>query len=225
MKKQNKYYYEMNPTILNVLSVVWLIAVVLVTLIIIKIANIKITFTETSFSIMLMVLIPYLFFHEILHSIGYVVNGASFKRITYGIHLEKGILCCSCKQEISKRNIYWSLMYPFIFIGIITYIISLIFNFPILLMLSIFNIAGCIGDLIMFYDFTKLGDLKFFEYDNPLAFGIITTENLDNKKLFGLQRIEEKDFSQTIDKKITISKTSVIVIILYYVIGIINILL
>ena len=92
-------------------------------------------------------------------------------------------------------------------------------------MLSIFNIAGCIGDLIMFYDFTKLGDLKFFEYDNPLAFGIITTENLDNKKLFGLQRIEEKNFSQTIDKKITISKTSVIVIILYYVIGIINILL
>ena len=39
------------------------------------------------------------------YTISYVLNGADFKKVTYGAHLEKGVLCCLCKQNISKRDL------------------------------------------------------------------------------------------------------------------------
>ena len=138
------------------------------------------------------------------------------------MHLEKGILCCSCKQTIEKRTILWSLVYPLIFIGIVTYIIGIMCISKILIMLSIANISGCIGDIIMFIDFLKLGKFKFFEYDNPMAFGIITDRNLENEKLFGLKRVEEDNFKQTVDKKISVSKKSIIIFLIYSAICLLN---
>ena len=224
MKKENTYFYEMKPVLLNVLSFVLLFIMLLITYLIIFIFNLKFSFTNIDYIVILVLFIPYFIFHEILHSIGYVVNGAKFKNITYGMHLEKGILCCSCKEVINKKNIMWSLMYPFLFIGVLTYIIGIIFNIPTLILLSITNISGCTGDLIMFIDFYKFKDIKFFEYDNPLAFGIITNEDINNKKMYGLKRIEENNFEQTIDKKITISKTSIIFLVIYFILFLINLL-
>ena len=94
-----------------------------------------------------------------------------------------------------------------------------------LIMLSIANFTGCAGDLVMFYSFLKIKDFKFFEYDNPIAFGLTTTENLKVKKLPGLKLFEEKNFKQTIDKKLSISKTSIIYFIAYYALVIIYFIL
>ena len=146
MKKENKYFYEMKSLALNVLSIIILVIMVLVTYLLMKITNMDIKLSRFDFYFIMLLSIPYFILHEILHSIGYVVNGANYKNITYGMHLEKGILCCSCKQTINRKNILWSLVYPFVFIGIITYVIGLIFNSPILLLLSIMNISGCAGD-------------------------------------------------------------------------------
>ena len=219
MKKKNKYFYEMKGTYLNIFSIIIFIVMLLFTLLLGRLfgVNYYIT-TEIEFIIVWLLYIPYIIFHEILHSIGYVANGADFKRITYGVHLEKGVLCCSCKQVINRKNILWSLIYPLLFIGIITYVISAIFNLKILMLLSIFNISGCAGDIIMFFAFLKIKNFKFFEYDNPMAFGVVTNENLENKKFIGLKRIEESNFKQTIDKKISISKTSIIFFAIYIVI-------
>lgn len=222
MKKENKYFYEMDSLRLNVLSYIIMIFLVLLSYVIIKTMNINFSISDFEYACTLLLLIPYFIFHEILHSIGYVVNGANFKNITYGIHLEKGILCCSCKQVIDKKTVLWSLIYPFIFIGVITYIIALIINSPILLILSIANISGCAGDLIMFFEFLKIKDFKFFEYDNPLAFGIVTTEDFSNKKMFALNKINEENFAQTIDKKVSVSKTSIIIILVYVIFCILN---
>lgn len=74
----------------------------------------------------------------------------------------------------------------------------------------------------MFYHFLKIRKLKFFEYDNPMAFGIITEDNLDNKKLFGLKQIKNKKIVQTIDKKVTISKKSIIYLIIYFIFCLLN---
>ena len=117
----------------------------------------------------------------------------------------------------------WSLVYPLLFIGIITYIIGIIYKIDILVILSIINISGCSGDLIMFFAFLKLKKFKFFEYDNPLAFGITTEEDMENKKMPCLNRIEEDDFKQTVDKKVSVSKTSVVIMILYAILCLINI--
>ena len=70
-------------------------------------------------------------------------------------------MCCLCKQNISKKNILISLLFPFIFIGVITYVIGVLFNNSVLIWLSILNISGCSGDLMMFLGLLRL---KNFEY-------------------------------------------------------------
>lgn len=219
--KEKKYFYEMDSNLLNIVSCVLLVIILFITF---TFTDISMESVNDNLLLVLLLLIPYLVFHEILHSIGYVVNGAKFNRITYGVHLEKGILCCSCKQEVKKHTIMWSLMYPFLFIGVITYIIGIIYKCDILVLLSIVNISGCSGDLIMFLAFLKLKKFKFFEYDNPMAFGITTKEDLENKKLFALKRIDEDDFKQTVDKKVSVSKTSIIILLLYAGICLLNFL-
>lgn len=218
--QEKKYFYEMDSVALNVISIVLLVIILVITKIIYGL-----DISRTNYNIGLILLIPYLVLHEILHSVAYVVNGAKFNRITYGIHLEKGILCCSCKQEVKKHNILWSLMYPFLFIGVITYIIGVIYKIDILVMLSIVNISGCSGDLIMFFNFLGLKNFKFFEYDNPLGFGIVTEENMEKKKMFALKRIEEDNFKQTVSKKVSVSKTSIVVLILYFALCLISIII
>ena len=226
MKEEKTYFYEMKTIPVNVIGILIIIPFIIIAVLVrsgdIK-ADLEMIF-DSKYALLFALLIPYLILHELLHSLAYVLNGAKFKNITYGAHLEKGILCCSCKQLITKKNILWSLMYPFLFIGIVTFIIGLIFHLPILVTLSIFNISGCGGDLAMFIAFLKIKNFKFFEYDNPMAFGIVTSENLDNKKLFGLKQIKEDKVVQTIDKKVTISKTSIIIFIIVLILILIDFL-
>ena len=216
-KKENKYFYKMSGSLINGGSLALLAIMIILTFLIFKLTNFRFELDSIDYAWSYIFLIPYFIFHEILHSIGYVVNGADFKRITYGAHIEKGILCCSCKQEVNKKCIMWSLMYPFLFIGILTYILGIIFNNITLVILSILNISGCAGDLAMFFAFLKIKDFRFFEYDNPLAFGIVTSEDLSNRKFLGLVQYEENNFKQTVDKKVTVSKTSTVLFVVYIV--------
>lgn len=220
MKQEKNYFYEMKSLPTNLVGLVIMIPFIVIALVF-RMSELETAF-DSKYLLIMVLIIPYIVLHELLHSLAYVVNGAKFKNITYGAHLEKGILCCSCKQLITKRNILWSLMYPFLFIGIITYIIGLIFNLPILVILSIFNISGCGGDIIMFLAFLKIKKFKFFEYDNPMAFGVLTSENLEDKKFFGLKKINEEKITQTITKKVTISKTSIIIFIVIIVLILID---
>ena len=131
--------------------------------------------------------------HELLHSASYVLNGANFKNVIYGAMLEKGVLYCLCKENITKRNILVSLMTPLFIIGIITFVISIIFELPYLLFLSIFNISGCAGDIIMFAFISKLKRVEFTEFDNPIDFAIYTREDVTKIKSLGLNFIEKCD--------------------------------
>ena len=220
--KKKYYLFEMKGAFLQILSIVILIIMGLLTFLIYKPINVS----DIDFIIIFLLMIPYLVFHEILHSISYVLNGAKFKNVTYGVHLEKGVLCCLCKQNISKRNILISLITPFVVIGVITYIIGLITSNFVLIVLSVINIAGCSGDLVMFFDFLRLKDFEYSEYDNPMAFGIYSKKDLSKKKMLGLKFIETKDKLEIKDlKKVTVSKFSIIVLIMYFVLGIINIVL
>ena len=51
----------------------------------------------------MLMLVPAIIFwsilHELLHAIGYIVNGADAKKITFGAELEKGVFYCLCKEE------------------------------------------------------------------------------------------------------------------------------
>ena len=223
---KNKYYlFKLNTNILNILSIAIMVILFLITNIFVSDFMIKIFESKTCI-LVLALLVPYLCLHEILHSISYVIHGAKFKTITYGANIEKGVLCCLCKQNINKKNILFSLMYPFTFIGVVTYIIGIIINSNVLIGLSIMNMAGCSGDLIMFFNLIKLKDFEYSEYDDPISFGLYTKNDWTNKKMFGLQYVETLDKLKREDyKKIRISKTSIITFILLFLMIIIYLLI
>lgn len=165
-------------------------------------------------------IIPYLLLHEFLHAIAYVINGANYKNITYGIHFEKGIMCCLCKQNISKKNILISLLFPFVLTGLVTYVIGFLINSPVLIWLSVLNMTGSSADLIMFFDLLRIKNFEYAEFDNPVAFGIYTTQDLSHKKLFGLKYIgKTNELLQKDLKKFYISRISVIIILMFLAFG------
>lgn len=219
MNKKKYYIYEMNMNVLNVVSILLFIVMVLLTFLLFEKGIIK--NINYPIGIIFLLMVPYLCIHELLHSLAYVLHGADFKNITYGANLEKGVLCCLCKQNVTKRNILTSLIYPFIFIGVITYIIGIIIDSPIMIALSVINISGCSGDLIMFFDFLTIKNFEYSEFDNPTAFGLYSEEDFSRKKLFGLDYKETANKLRIKDlKKITISKVSIVYFILIFVVGI-----
>ena len=179
---------------------------------------------NNNINIILIIYIPYLVLHELLHSLAYVIYGADYKKITYGVHLEKGILCCLCKQNINKKNILHSLLYPFFIIGILTMLIGIIIDYPLLVILSLANITGCSGDLVMFYHLSKLKNYSFSEYDDPMAFALYSKNDLSKLKMFGLNYVGKKSSLERDDlRKIVISKSSIVILILFYVLTILAI--
>ncbi len=210
MKEEKKKYYvfEMNLKWLNIVSIILLILPLLLTILI----GIDLDFDGDAWTITLILIVPYLILHELFHGASYVLNGAKLKNITFGAHLEKGILCCLCKQNVSRKNILISVITPFIWLGLVTYMIGIATDNLVLILLSIFNISGCSGDLMMFLAFLKLKDFEYSEYDNPTAFGLYSETDLSYEKLFGLNYIGTKEELEKNDlKKVTISKTSIIV--------------
>lgn len=212
-----KYYYmfKMNTVFLNAFSIILIVLCCLFFWLIY--GNKSMEILGSSMNAVILLYLPYLVLHEILHSLAYVIYGADFKNITYGAHLEKGVLCCLCKQNINKKNILHSLLYPFIIIGIITLIIGLVINAPILVILSLINISGCSGDLLMFYHLSKLNDFEFSEYNDPIAFGLYTKHDFSKLKMFGLDYVDKKTKLERDDlKKVVISKPSIILLAIFY---------
>ena len=222
--KKKYYLFKMNMNFLNLFSIVLMFA---------SFGIFYLIYRENTFGVFhsiyvpfILLYIPYLILHELFHSLGYVIYGANFKNITYGMHLEKGVLCCLCKQNIKKNNILYSLLFPFFFIGILTFIIGLIINSPLLIALSLANISGCSGDLIMFYHLFCLDDFEFSEYDDPTSFGLCSKNDLSNRKMFGLNFVDTKNILDRDDlRKFIISKSSVIILLLFYALVIISIVL
>ena len=115
MKKKKYYIFSLDMTFLNIFSFVILALVIGVTILIDKkflMDSVIWTFAPNRLFLTFVLIILYLMLHEVLHSIGYYIYGAKYKNIVYGIELEKGIFYCLCKQNVSKKNIMNSLMYP-----------------------------------------------------------------------------------------------------------------
>lgn len=207
-----KYYkYTMNMTLLNILCVILFIPLFVI-----------IYLLDLSSSINFYFFIIYclwMFLHELLHGIGFIVNKKiESKNVVYGACLEKGIMYCMCKQRISKISILISILFPFIVIGIFTFCLGIIINNHLLQLLSLFNIVGCIGDLVMFFAFLRLPYFLYTDLDDCTGFVLISDYDLSKYKLFGLKLIESGN-ARTMDepkdyKKINFSKFSIFVFII-----------
>lgn len=230
MKKKKYYIYSLDMKFLNVFSFVILFLVVGLTLLIDKeffINSVGYSFANDKLFITFILVFLYLILHELLHSIGYYIYGAKYKNIVYGVELEKGIFYCLCKENIKRRNILNSLMFPLFYIGIVTYIFSFIVNSYYLLILSIFNISGCVGDIFTFIFMLKMDrDIEFSEYDDTTSFAIYTDRDICKKKYLGLKFIEVRDeLVRNEYAKIKVSKWSYIIIVIMFILSLCTILL
>ena len=158
----------------------------------------------------------YMALHEILHALGYLLYGAKFKKIIFGMELEKGVFYCLCKQDISRKNILNSVLFPLFYIGVLTLIIGIIFKLPLLTVLSLLNISGASADIMYFMFIIKLDkNIKFSELDDGTSFAILSDKDVSKVKHIGLEYVGKKtDIERNDLKKLKVSKLSYIVLIL-----------
>ena len=117
-------------------------------------------------------------------------------------------------------------MAPFTIIGVITLIIGMVIHSYLLMFLSVVNISGAAGDIVMFFFFLdKKGDknLRFMEFGDTLTFCIESFEDLSKIQNKGVKFIKEIYQESELpvndnSKKIQVSKGSYVVLILVVVI-------
>lgn len=176
-------------------------------------------------------IVLWLLLHEIIHGIAFMsFPEVDNKNVTYGAKLESGIFYCMCKQRISKKVIYTSLLAPFTVIGVITLIIAYIFNLRTLGLLSIFNISGAIGDLMMTFLFMKMPkDIMYMDLDDCEGFTVLSKEDLSKNKYFGFKLIESgkvtKDLAPKDFRKFNCSKPSAVILIVIFILFILSLIL
>lgn len=217
MKKQElKYYkYKIKLGVGNIFA-----SIILILLLIL----LYFTFDNYYFNLTynkVLIMIGYFILHELLHYIGYLINkNVKNKDLCLGMCLEKGVMYCRCTNEISRTAVMISLLTPFTVIGIISLIISYIFDMPFLAFLSVSNMAGSYFDILMFIQMLKMPkDIKFAEYDECDAYYIISNKDLTNIKTNGISLVEIDKYNKIKlksknNKKIEISTFSIIIIII-----------
>lgn len=217
MKKQElKYYkYKIKLGVGNIFA-----SIILILLLIL----LYFTFDNYYFNLTynkVLIMIGYFILHELLHYIGYLINkNVKNKDLCLGMCLEKGVMYCRCTNEISRTAVMISLLTPFTVIGIISLIISYIFDMPFLAFLSVSNMAGSYFDILMFIQMLKMPkDIKFAEYDECDAYYIISNKDLTNIKTNGISLVEIDKYNKIKlksknNKKIEISIFSIIILII-----------
>ena len=221
MKRKFYYLFKLNGFIINLLPVLILVFMTLITYNVFDYEYLSIVLENdvNYFSFFFLILL-YCILHEIIHGLSYFINGAKFKNITFGIMLEKGILYCLCKQNISKRNILISSIAPLILIGFVTYFIGIYFNLPLLVLLSIFNMSGCSGDIVTFMFISRLKDVQFSEFDDPICFALYSSNDLSKYKPFGLKYVGKKDDIKRSDfRKVVVSVISIFILLFLLIIS------
>jgi len=226
MKNKKYYIFSLDMKFLNIFSFVILFFFCGLAYIIDKeflIDSFLYTFETNRLFLTFVLIFLYLALHELLHSLAYYIYGAKYKNIVYGIELEKGIFYCLCKQNVSKRNILNSLLFPFFYIGIVTFVISFFVNSYYLLILSLFNLSGCVGDIFTFLFISRLDkDIEFSEFDDTTSFGLYSDKDLSKGKHLGIKYVDTRDKLVRKElKKIKVSKLSYIILIIVLVIGLI----
>mgnify|MGYP006353989595 CR=1 FL=1 len=222
-----KYFtYKLDLTVLNVLTVLLFVFMSIFTYVLTD----SLSFIENINLFSFVIIILWMFLHEILHGIGFLSLGkVNSKNVIFGAEIEKGIFYCMCKERISKLNILVALVFPLVLIGIITYIIGLYINSDVLILASIFNISGAIGDILMTIDILMMPrDINYLDLDDNTSFTILSNEDLSNKRYFSIKldkygkytkKVKARNFS-----KINISKYSKYFLFFYIILIIVAII-
>jgi hypothetical protein len=135
-----------------------------------------------------------------------------------------------CKQNINKKIILTSLLFPVSILGILTLIIGMILNSYELVFLSILNIVSSIGDIVMIIFFLKCPkDIIYLDLDDNTSFTVLSKISLEHIQVPGIILTKKGWYNQNKikaknKKKIVISKFSYIIIIIIILIYIVSLI-
>ena len=225
--KLNYYTYNLDMKILNILAIILFIIIIFLMIIL------KIDFsgiTKYNMGFLIITLIIWLIFHEILHGIGFsLFKSVNKKNIVFGMSLEKGVFYCMCKEKISRKIIFTSLLFPVTIIGIITLIVGILFSNDLLIYLSISNIIGSIGDIIMSIYFYKCPkDIIYLDLDDCTSFTVLSKKDLSNISVPGIKLISNGIYNNQMiakdKRRLVISKSSWIILIIIFILILIYII-
>ena len=228
-KKNLKYYtYQLDMVFLNILSLVifggvWLLVMIL--------GGSSYLWSNEHVGFLLIAMILWLMLHEVLHGIGFgIFPSVNKKNIVFGIALEKGVFYCMCKQKISRKVILTSLLFPVTFIGIVTLIWGMMIHSYYLVMLSILNIAGAVGDLVMTVYFLKVDkNITYLDLDDSTSFTVLSDVDLSSYKVRGIKLVESGLYNESMKprdmRKIVISKKSYLILTILVILSLIMILI
>ena len=221
------YTYKFNMTILNLMAIILFFIIGSLVLVLEYQDSYVIEFNIFNFFIILFI---WLILHELLHGIGfYLFKEVSKRNITFGMFLEKGVFYCMCKQEIGKKIILTSLLFPVTIIGVITLVVGMIVNSFLLVYLSVFNIVSSIGDIVMIIYFLRSpNDIIYLDMDDCTSFSVISDKDISNIGVLGIKldsivsydcnKMRPADF-----RKLVISKGSWVLLIVIFILMVINI--
>ena len=220
----NRYYqYKMKTFAMNVYAI--LIFLIIYIGVLLTYENYEVVFDGMTF----IYLIAWFILHELLHYVGFLCSKkVKPKDLQLGMCLEKGIFYCMCKKQINKRDILVALLFPLTFIGIVTLIIGYIFKSPLLILLSVVNISGAIGDILMTIQILRMPNtIKYTDVDDCAGYYLITTEDISNIKTSGLKlfstgEYEKEKFIAKDKRKVVISKISMIVLLIILIYSILS---
>ena len=221
MNKESKlrfYTYKLDMIVLNILAILLFILVGGLIYLLEKNDNYVITMPITT---LLILMFLWLIIHELLHGIGFgLFQSVKKENITFGMFLEKGVFYCMCKQNIGKKIILTSLLFPMTIIGFMTLVVGMIINHYELVFLSILNIVSSIGDIIMIIYFLKCpSDIIYLDLDDCTSFTVISSKDLDNIKVPGIildkkGTYDKKKMIAKDRRKIVISKASYLLLLM-----------
>lgn len=216
MKNLKQYEYELNLKYLMIVQIIILFLALGLAFFGLDLVSWEIGFF---FRNLVVFVVISLIIHELIHGLCfYLGDKKSKKKIVYGLYLEKGIAYCQVKSLVSKRSFLVSLIIPFMILGFLPLIFSIILKDLGLLIISFFNSLASIADLYMFFELFSLDSkTKFAELDGPTSFNIITKEDLRQRKFKSFKLKSVKDYKKSAQSKeavLTISKGS------YWILGI-----
>lgn len=231
MDRKNKlkfYTYKLNMTTINILAILLFIIIGGLVYFIERHDNYSMNISLELFFILMFI---WLIIHELLHGIGFAIfKSVDNKNITFGMFLEKGVFYCMCKQNINKKVILTSLLFPVTIIGVITLVIGMIINNYELVYLSILNIVSSIGDIVMIIYFLMCpNDIIYLDLDDCTSFTVLSRQPLDDIYVPGIILEKQglynsKKMISTDKRKIVISKLSYILLGIIFILAIITII-
>lgn len=203
-KKKNYYRFDMDMKVMNILASILYIAFY------IYVFASSYIFSNSYFNTFefdflgLMGLFVYLVLHELCHGLGYALFAKDKKNIKFGAILEKGVFYAMCQEEINKKEIIVSLIFPVLILTLIPLPFALYLKSSVLLFYAITNLIGAIGDIFMIILIFKLPkDITYIDFDNNIGAYFICDEDISSITSFGLNCAKTDTYDEKlIDKSI-----------------------